>query len=419
MIRLLLKLIGWLLTLAMLGLVALGVLVYLDSGPLVAEERVLSSAERAWAEQWLRAARPSGLREGERTTLTLTEDQAEIIGVYLMDKVGHGRIAVALEQGQARLAVSLGLPWDPHQHFLNLQAQVSQSEGLPQLDSARLAGLPLPGLLVENGAERLIAALGERGLLKRVELGPGLARLTYEWRRDSLDQVGSDMLSSADREAVLHYQAKLAAFSALRPAGMQVELAPLLTELLMEAAHRSAAADPAAENRAALMALAAYANGRRIHPEDEQRDTAAHQVPSRFVRLILRDRHDLALHFLTSAGLTAQGGNVLSDLIGLYKELSDSDGGSGFSFKDLAADRAGTRFAQRAIGSREGALWVQQLARRGLQEDDFMPRLIGLPEGLSQAEFEARFQSTRSAAYRRLAQEIERRLDQTNIHRDG
>ena len=42
--------------------------------------------------------------------------------------------------------------------------------------------------------------------------------------------------------------------------------------------------------------------------------------------------------------------DVLSydDAIGVYKEVRDSRGGSGFSFNDMAANRAGTRFGLRS-----------------------------------------------------------------------
>ena len=40
-----------------------------------------------------------------------------------------------------------------------------------------------------------------------------------------------------------------------------------------------------------------------------------------------------------SAAIAAAGGGVLADTIGVFKELDDSRGGSGFSFIDLLADR--------------------------------------------------------------------------------
>src|SRR5262245_37494696 len=59
----------------------------------------------------------------------------------------------------------------------------------------------------------------------------------------------------------------------------------------------------------------------------------------------LRGRHDWMMHFAVSGALTAQLGPDAAEQIGLTKELLDSrEGGSGFSFGDLAADYAGVAF---------------------------------------------------------------------------
>ena len=176
--------------------------------------------------------------------------------------------------------------------------------------------------------------------------------------------------------------------------------------------------DATAENRALILALAAYVNRRAILPAQE--DPGAPSARPRFFHpVVLRGRRDLAQHFITSAALTAQGGDALSDLVGLYKEVSDADGGSGFSFPDLTADRAGTRFAELAVGDVAGARALQSAARRGLREEDFMPPIDGLPEGLAKGDFAALYGDTRGPAYRRVSDEIERRIDHTRLHLTG
>ena len=50
---------------------------------------------------------------------------------------------------------------------------------------------------------------------------------------------------------------------------------------------------------------------------------------------------DLAQHFIVSAVIAAAGGTPIAAAAGVYKELNDARDGSGFSFSDIAADRAG------------------------------------------------------------------------------
>lgn len=117
------------------------------------------------------------------------------------------------------------------------------------------------------------------------------------------------------------------------------------------------------------------------------------------------------MHFLVSAVLAAEGGGRLADAIGIYKEVIDSRDGSGFSFNDIAADRAGTRFGQIAVQD-PGRLRAAALqdADAALKEADFMPPVDGLPEFMPQAEFQARYGGIGAAPYRRMMAEIEQRV---------
>jgi hypothetical protein len=403
----LIKVLSWLLTLTLLGLGALVVLVFLDSRPLVPQDRTLSAAEQAWAREWLVAAKPQGLRDGERITLTLSEREANIIGNYLIDRVGQGRVDVRLTADGARVTASLGLPWDPEQRFMNLDLSLAGGERLPRIEQARLAGLPLPENLVQTIAERLVNALDQARLLHHVDLQPDLALLTYEWHRDALANLGSGLVSADERARILTYQHVLVRYAAAHPKPPTIALADLLS-VVLSAAQGASQSDPVAENRAALLALAAYTNQQHIRDPDQP---DARSARTRFRPVALLGRRDLAQHFMTSAALAAQGGSALSDLVGLYKEVADSRGGSGFSFADLAADRAGTRFANLAAGNRQDAQAVQAAAREGFTTDDLMPAIDRLPEGMNAAAFAAAFQDTKSPAYRSAVAAIERDID--------
>jgi hypothetical protein len=83
-------------------------------------------------------------------------------------------------------------------------------------------------------------------------------------------------------------------------------------------------------------------------------------------------------------------------------------GGSGFSFNDLAADRAGTRFGELAV--RDAAALQARIAA-GVSDADLMPPVSDLPEGLPQAEFVARYGGVGGAGYNRLLADIEARID--------
>jgi hypothetical protein len=118
-------------------------------------------------------------------------------------------------------------------------------------------------------------------------------------------------------------------------------------------------------------------------------------------------------HFVLSAYLTAAVGADAAVAIGMAKEMSDSHGGSGFSFADLAADRAGTQFAQRVLDKQ---LTLRSLAQTFATET-FLPQLDGLREGLSAADFETAYGTEDDPRVRKVIEDIDARIQRLPPYR--
>ena len=127
---------------------------------------------------------------------------------------------------------------------------------------------------------------------------------------------------------------------------------------------------------------------------------------------MLGRREDWARHYCLSAALAVLENPFVSDAGGIIKEELDALAqGSGFSFGDLAADRAGVRFAQAATASESAARALQRRLQRGYLEDDFFPPASDLPENLTVAEFRRDYGGVGTQRYRQAVGEIEARLD--------
>jgi len=171
---------------------------------------------------------------------------------------------------------------------------------------------------------------------------------------------------------------------------------------------RQSGGDPAASNRAALTALAAYLGGFSLSRLLEGDSTSIRRAPR--VLLSLHGRRDFAEHFVISAAITVSGGSRLANAIGLIKEEEDATRGSGFSFTDLAANRAGVRLGERATGDQAAAVLAWLASARS--DAELMPDFRDLPEFMPQAEFDRRFGPVGSERYLRLIGQIDARLDQ-------
>jgi len=179
----------------------------------------------------------------------------------------------------------------------------------------------------------------------------------------------------------------------------------VLRALLRVAEER--AGDAAAENRAALVSLAFFVNGKGLAAVIPAAKDWPRPPPR---NVTLGGRHDFAQHYSISAAIAASAGSPLSDAIGLYKEVDDSRGGSGFSFNDIAADRAGVRLGDLATASAAGARKVQKLAVARLSAADILPDVKDLPEFMSEGEFKRRYGGIGGAEYKKMMAEIERRV---------
>jgi hypothetical protein len=126
------------------------------------------------------------------------------------------------------------------------------------------------------------------------------------------------------------------------------------------------------------------------------------------VLLSLLGRRDFAEHFTISAALSINGGSQLANAIGLFKEEEDAAKGSGFSFTDLAADRAGVRLGNLATDN--AAMRVRQQLAAARNDADLVPDFRDLPEFMPQAEFDRRFGPVGSARYQKIIDLIDARL---------
>jgi hypothetical protein len=120
----------------------------------------------------------------------------------------------------------------------------------------------------------------------------------------------------------------------------------------------------------------------------------------------LHGRHDLAQHFSVSAALTALAGPQAAESAGILKEMLDARGGSGFSFADLSADFAGIAFARRLIEQPSRLAAID----KSFCIDDYVLSPHGLPEGLTWAQFEKQYGSLTDERYRRLQEDIRKRI---------
>jgi len=189
--------------------------------------------------------------------------------------------------------------------------------------------------------------------------------------------------------------------------------AMLMERAFAYAEDNSHGTDPVLPNRAAILALGVILGERRVAEVAKREIDVASQSEAVKLRrrITLRGRYDLSQHFWVSAALTVLSDDTRSMTVGIAKEMMDSTpGGSGFSFVDLTADRAGTLFTVAATRDEESARAMQARIRGGVAIADFVPDLLDLPEGLSRDVFQEEYGGLGGEGTGKVVEEILRRL---------
>ncbi len=392
----------------------------LSDTPLISRAAELTPAHIERAKRIVEKNDPRKMKAGVLRTLTLSQEDIDLAANYLAHRYGNGSSRIALQPGVAAVTASIELPRNPAGRYLNVTAVLHETPGLPEFDQLQVGQLAVPsrlaGLLLEHALARLSAREDYRlvsDTVKTVSVADGQLTIVYDWQENLPDRIRAVALPRDDQERLKIYQEQLVR-SAGQSGSVTVPLSDLMRPLFQLAQQRSVTSDPAAENRAAIVVLAFHVNGKGLAAiVPAARDWP--RAPPR--RIALAGRGDFAQHFTLSAALAASAGAPLADAIGLYKEVDDSRAGSGFSFNDIAADRAGTRFGELATGSRASAMKLQRQVSEGARDGDLIPPVKDLPEFMPEAEFKRRFGGIGAPPYKRMMDDIERRIAALQMYR--
>lgn len=167
------------------------------------------------------------------------------------------------------------------------------------------------------------------------------------------------------------------------------------------------------QNRVALLAggvILGHTKLSMLAPQTLSREDIG-RIERSTERIAVHQRNDLVRHFWVSAAIATFASSHISNLVGVSKEEMDSgEGGSGFSFADLLADRSGVRFSELATQSENSALEMQTRIQGEWIARDAVASIDGLPEGLPQSAFEKVMGGVRGPGYRKWSNEVDQRV---------
>lgn len=326
------------------------------------------------------------LRLGEQDVNTAID-----FGLLTADvPIVEGAVA-SIDDDRLILRGSLDLPVNIGRHFVNFQVTLVPDGRTPHITRVQLGALPLPGFLLKSLEQRAYEmletdqrlAMARHGWESIEDIAIDKRRLDIHYRitpatiQGLAKQQQKLLLEQLDTGSVEVYLAHLQPISE-KPSAARYPLMGMLVPAFELAQQRTAGGrNPIMENSAALLALAMYTADPVVIEFMGLGERFGY--PARRVTLTLHRRPDLAAHFLTSALITLFAGDQVAALMGLQKELDDSQSSSGFDMADLMADKAGIRFADLATANSASAQRIQDRLVQLLYDDELMPPPDKLP----------------------------------------
>ncbi len=369
------------------------------------------------------------LHEGSKTkpdeigAIELTQPDLNLAANYILNRYSKSAVQIELKDNIMRTTVTMTLPKNRVGQYLNISFRFGNDNAreLPSLKKFKAGKLLLPAKFAAFVIKKIIryTSLNDYFILamhpiKYVIIDQKKVTIIYHSSRETLIQARNFLTQSGDTSKLDIYQQKLAEIIAQHDPEWRLSLADLLKPLFEMAYQRSTLETAIEENKMVILTVNEYVNN--TETKKFLSYPASLPIIGKRYSTFLYKRIDLAQHFIGSAAITASVNGQIAQAAGEEKELSDAQGGSGFSFIDLAADKAGTRFGEMATSSPENARRIQKAMSIIKDYRDFMPDPRDLPEHMDEAEFKQRYESIDSPAYQELSKQIDARITATPIY---
>lgn len=348
----------------------------------------------------------------EVKTVILNEKDVNIAANYLLNHFVENTTNIQIGQDIVFVQIAVFVPKTIWGRYLDFSFKLIQNNDSIKIKSLKIGEASVP----DTAANYLIPVLAKFTPLKKYwDLGISHVndiQITSEGIQvsylGSIVDAAKQLVIQKHREYpnLYLYQQQINEIVSQHDPAWRLSLTDLMQPLFLSAYQRSTAETAIRENRAVIIAVGSY-----IFKQELRRYLPLGLVYSKEYPVFAYKRIDIPQHFIASALLATIDASFLSKQLGEDKELGDAEKGSGFSFIDLTADRAGTRFGQTAIASAKQARKLQQIMSTVKHYSNIIPDIQGLPEKMDEPTFKTKFDSIDSPIYQNMISEIDERIE--------
>lgn len=352
-------------------------------------------------------------------TVKLNQKDLNIAVSYLLNHFVENTTQIQLLNDRLQAQIAIFVPQNPWGRYLDISFSLRQAEHGIRIKSFKIGEISIP----DPAANILIPAIATYPPLKKywlvasqyvqnVRITPNALEVSY---LGSVVESAKQLAIQKHREYPnLHrYQQQINAIVSQHDPAWRLSLIDLLQPLFEFAYRNTEETDAIRENRAIIIAVGSY-----IYKSELRRFLPIGLVYNKELPVYAYKRVDIPQHFIASALLAAVDAKLLGEQLGVDKELGDAEKGSGFSFIDLSADRAGARFGTIAISTTQRARELQKTLSQIKDYSEIIPDVQDLPEHMDAQTFQIQYQKVGSPKYAATVAEIDRRIAKLPLYRN-
>lgn len=423
--------------------VVLGVLLIfsiLQSKPTTVQDYQISASSAKQSQQLLKRLVRTAKSNSSVNIFIVNQQELHGLAALLHRAIPQANADINLSKYGVSAELSVVLPLPTFIRYLNIYAHISPSKEGLNIEEVAIGNISISGstflavatwlsdmFVKEELAEKTLSMvhsidINKQRMVARIKFDNDL--LTSKPEHSLLTQLRDDLALFGDVETIAFYHQSLSDFA--KQQHHRLSIAVFVRYMFDLARTRSQISDEfnaVTENQAAIAALVTYFGDDKFEllvGDILNREYEQSVIRNRMRRSVtLQGRNDLQKHFIYSMAIQLFSTENASDALGEFKEFLDTNaGGSGFSFADLQADRAGTRLALIVTRSEYHAEQSQSLLAN-ITDELLLPSIDGLHEGLNEDSFDEKYKNIQSKDYESALVDIDNRLKTLPIYNLG
>ena len=423
-------------TISFIGFISLVVMV-LDDVPLISQKHQISASHADHSKRLASRIIHTLRQKNQNTQLVLTQSEINGLAALFHRAQPSSALNITLSEHGAVFMGAIKLPKPLDTKFINITTTLLPSSSGVELAQVNLGCLSLSGKSVVSVISFALDYYAGQGTTKKlletvtqVSMSPNQLVVgvnvnddVLALRQDAslLSKLRDELALFGDKKLIEDYYQRLVTFAQSQP--IDSPLHPFINHIFSYVVSKNLQISPDSyieQNNALLVALVLYFGHDRMAllvgelaylPWRQRVRRSKHRG-----NVTLAGRGDLQQHFIYSIALQLLSNAQASDALGEFKEFLDTNqGGSGFSFADLMADRAGTRLAMMTTYSEEQAAELQ-LSLAKVTDSELLPSIDGLAEGIDEQRFKREYQGVHSKSYQQMVSSIDNRLKSLSLY---